>query len=478
MNSFKPGAESSAWKIQITARLAMVAALSFLFVSPLSMAATSVSQHGFTWTFSSDRPVGQYCNGDWWVVGPVTITGITPTSATDGNGWTKNGTVVNPPVGGGQGFDSSMNGFLGVYYAPDWNVAPSLKGPLTVATGSVVSSISRSTPGTAATRPQITDAAVLTVVSSAPAAGSFRPPLAGSDKTSYWNKNQLNYGILKKLLPVSDTPALSTVEGYFVRPWFAHMEGSPARYIAPLNNMPEYGRDQAQMLSLGLLSLHLNYSDAQKEKLYIRLVQCGIDVFGAVKNGMVYLDYGGLNCGRKAPLVLAALALNDANMKVYADAAQKFIFQDDRQIWIVTQSDIGREIYPKEQDGRVREPYTQAHVGLPEWGSQHTKNNKWDGSNWDVFYRHINGGPLAAHSLFAILLEGGRAAWNWEPFFLYHDRFWSIEGQNGYTGQKEGAPNNINKFAFNMWKAYRGTLSIPPPTPGPSSPQGLKVVNP
>ena len=33
-----------------------------------------VTQYGITWTF--DRPVqaGQFVTGDWWVVGPVTVT--------------------------------------------------------------------------------------------------------------------------------------------------------------------------------------------------------------------------------------------------------------------------------------------------------------------------------------------------------------------------------------------------------------------
>ena len=40
--------------------------------------ATSVSQWGITWTFDGDYTTGQYANGDYWVVGPVNITAITP----------------------------------------------------------------------------------------------------------------------------------------------------------------------------------------------------------------------------------------------------------------------------------------------------------------------------------------------------------------------------------------------------------------
>ena len=38
----------------------------------------SVSQYGITWTFAKPARVGQFVNGDWYVVGPVTIEAIAP----------------------------------------------------------------------------------------------------------------------------------------------------------------------------------------------------------------------------------------------------------------------------------------------------------------------------------------------------------------------------------------------------------------
>lgn len=441
-------------------RLISVGFASLWFALP-AFAASSASQHGITWTFSSDRTVGQYANGDWWVVGPVTITSISPNSVTDGSGWTKNGTMVNPPVGTAQGFDSSIQTYA--QWNSALNVSPGFKGsPLSVPAGSsVVSSISNSTAGDVATRPQLQHGAVLTVVASAPSAGAFRPPIMGTDKTHYWNKSNLNYGILQKLAPVASTPLLSTVEGYFERPWFAQMEGSAARYIAPSNSMPEYGRDQAQRLSLGLLSLHLNYTDAQKEKLYVRLVQYGIDLYGSVRSGTVFVDNGGLNAGRKAPLVLAGLALNDANILQWADAAQHFVFQEDRQTWFVTQSDVGRAML--QEATKPRETYLQSHVGMPEWGEKHTSQPVRDDSRWGAaFYRWI-GGTWMGNVLMAHLTTGGVQAWNHQPLFAYSDRYWELEKNS----QTFSAPNDISPFVYQMWAAYRGAspATIPPPPP-------------
>src|ERR1035437_6314585 len=38
----------------------------------------SVSQYGITWTFEEAAPVGQFVNGDFYVVGPITIAKIDP----------------------------------------------------------------------------------------------------------------------------------------------------------------------------------------------------------------------------------------------------------------------------------------------------------------------------------------------------------------------------------------------------------------
>ena len=90
--------------------------------SGLGMAATAdrVSQYEFTWYFDHAYTVGQFANGDWWVIGPVTITNITPTyrvrdfydfttARTKGvvlkkiNGW-----QVNPTFQQKQGFDETL----------------------------------------------------------------------------------------------------------------------------------------------------------------------------------------------------------------------------------------------------------------------------------------------------------------------------------------------------------------------------------
>src|ERR1700733_11159330 len=43
---------------------------------------SSVTKDGITWTFSQPVPVGQFVTGDYYVIGPVTITTIDPAPTT------------------------------------------------------------------------------------------------------------------------------------------------------------------------------------------------------------------------------------------------------------------------------------------------------------------------------------------------------------------------------------------------------------
>ncbi|MGD9365084.1 MAG: hypothetical protein PVH87_05265 [Desulfobacteraceae bacterium] len=158
------------------------------------------------------------------VIGPVTIVGIDPASTQRG-GRTMNGAMVNPSptLGSTQGYDSAMYAGYGPAYDADLNVALDISAdhPLVLDPGvSLVSSISEAEAGA---RPQLLSAAVLTVLASAPPAGSFRPPYTGEDKTIRFNVTDLDYTPLASLSPVASTPQPAEVARYFERPWIDHV---------------------------------------------------------------------------------------------------------------------------------------------------------------------------------------------------------------------------------------------------------------
>jgi len=323
--------------------------------------ASQVSQFGITWIFDKEYEYGQFANGDYWVVGPVTVIDINPLSIVS-SGRTINGSMVNPVANPGyQGYDSAADGFNASYNAgrPGGNNLSSAS-PLSLAVNtSLVSSISLATAGKTA----LQTAAVLTVLASVPTEGSFRPPYCGADKTIRFNKAALNYSLLASLEPVATTPTLATAERYFERPWIDHRPGYSGDQIHPSENMPDYSRSMAAEIGIGSLMLHLNFSNAQKETLFIRMTQLGIDLFGVVKNGgsQNWFNDGGHASGRKWPILFAGIVLDDPDMKAIGDKSGDYLysnghkagnpptdyihFGEDDQTFYVTSDDIYPQPY-------------------------------------------------------------------------------------------------------------------------------------
>jgi hypothetical protein len=278
--------------------------------------AKAVHQHGITWTFAAEYRVGQFANGDFWVVGPVSVEGISPASAVV-DGSTRNGSMINPVSNLSQGFDSR---------ASHWNtdlcvgIGVSRSNPLVVPGGS--SLISTKSLGTYTDGSYLDSAAILTVLVQAPEAGSFRPSYFGTDKTIRYNVSDLDYDVLGTLdandVGVSGTvPNLSTVAGYFQRPWVSFVANWGGRNVHPINNMKPYGRDRSVQTGIGGLLLQLNFTNKQKETLLTRYTQVGIDWYGVASHPggrTTWIANGGHCMGHKFPILFAGTVLGDNNM--------------------------------------------------------------------------------------------------------------------------------------------------------------------
>lgn len=403
-------------------------------------AARSITQFGITWTFDRDPPSGQFANGDHWVVGPVNLIAITPRPIAT-TGGSLHGSMINPAVNGPQAYDSRIKNNR---FDSTANVAARL--PVRLEPGTSLLSSESFTTHAAGDKPQLKTIAILTVLAAPAPPGSFRPPPVGADKTLRWNISDLNYGKLRSLPRVSHTPPLSSTAANFERPWIEQGTTWISRYLHPAENQPGYGREIAHTLAIGLLALQLDYPPREKEELLVRLVQYGIDVYGSARQGGVWPAGGGHNHGRKMPLLLAGAMLGDADMLAFADGP-RLVFQEDRQIWYVTQADVGRELHSA--DRRPRERYLASDIGIAEWGEKHFPEPRWDGRNWNSYYRTIVGSSLLGHVLTARLM-GLTEAWNWPAQFDYADRYWEIEHKHAGKG-----PNSIPRFVASMWAAYR-----------------------
>ncbi len=447
---------------RFSAALHIVALSGLMFTA--AGAATSASRHGVTWFFAEDRQTGLFANGDPWVVGPVTITSITPGTAKVDGTHTMNGTVVNPPwvknspgfdpgVGwvARQGWDSRMRDSI---YLPALNIGNTL--PKTIAAGSSVCSAISFTARIGGNGQQLDTIAILTVLAVPAPDGSFRPPyIGGVDKSVKWNKSNLNYSRLKTLPVVPFTPTFAAVEANYEKTHIALTPGWTADYVSPLSHdNPGYGREISHKSAEAALLLNLAFTNAQKERLLILYVQRGIDIYGVLACGGGWWADGGHNHGRKLPMMVAGWVLDAPEILNYGGGS----FAENQQHFYVTQADVN---LPRLVDGRPRLPYTTAMLGIPEWGSNHTGYPAGDGSNWDVYYRQLVGVSTIGSAL-TVRIMGMDDAWKHKATLDYYDRFWTME-----RGNVSGGTNSIQHFVSEMWKAYRGGgTSVTPPAGG------------
>lgn len=401
-----------------------------------------VRRNGVTWTFARPRRVGQFVNGDWWVVGPVSLVAITPACAAQGPR-VQHGAMINPdPRRAQQGYDSATAGSAECSrYTDELNVARGVSpaAPLRLPAGSsLVSAVSHPTPGQL---PQLDRCAVLTVVAAAPAPNSFRPPYCGADKRARWSADELDETCLHRLPQVPGSPTTRALVSRLENTWLDHLPGLPGRYLHPRANMPDYGRDIADVVGAAALTLNCDLPASDKRALLVVMVQLGIDVYGIVKNGGRFLADGGAGSGRKLPLLIAGLALHDADLLDAAGRARA-AFGEDAQTFYVAETAPG--VFNGGHGG-----YVEADVGLPEWGIHHADDPSGDRKGWgaDPYRRCCTANSWVGFVLAARIM-GLREAWEHPALFDYVDRYMQIERPGHWM-------RSWSPFAERMWERYR-----------------------
>jgi uncharacterized repeat protein (TIGR02543 family) len=457
---------------------------------PAEVGSNWIEQWGIRWTFDKNISLtsgsgiyqyGQFANGDYWIVGPVTIISITPqskvTTATDtdrngrafGAGITIHGSMVNITPGSAHGYCSNVGG---------WNAAlnvalgVSASSPLVLPAGRSLVSTESKMP-LAPDYSYIQKAAVLTVLAQAPAAGSFRPPYCGTDKTIRFNKSQLDYSKLASLTPVAGMPSLASVEATFEKVWLDHKGSYEGRYLHPYENMPNYGCDMAERIGIAGMMLNLRHSadpvtnNALKEKLLISFVQYGIDLWGVYKAGGtdIWKMDGGHGPGRKLPILMAGTLLGDQEM---ADIGKHNIsdpfFGEDHTTYYLYREEVQRWIgsdgkYPPENEGRddpasyyIESDYASIDLrnkSIPAWTSgmdytqdtlvlrnnvyysckaRHTSSSTTEpalGSSWQTYWRALESHYLGIPE-FGKWYEGGA------PLGVYQGR-WITRGNQTWS---------------------------------------------
>lgn len=422
------------------------AAVIFLFAQAGQGAMQStVSSNSITWTFDQQYECGQFVNGDWWVKGPATVQSVSPAPAGG-----RHGSMVNPSAAG-QAYDSRVAGYnagLGVSY------------PKVLQGGqSLVSTESHTTTGchndlmgvcVAEAHSYLKRAAVLTCVSTAPAATAFRPAFCGSDKKIYDSAN-LNRGLLPKLAPLAGTPSAATYTRYFRYPWLHQVPDWQGRMVHPTENMPNYYREAYMIYSETSLLMLLDV--AGKEELLINFVQYGIDTHSSTRLGL------GDRHTCKWPILFAGIMLGET-------ALQSSSYGGFREIW-------GTYYGTGWHGGTVLWDATPQyeHVHPSQWQNfstypQFQNAGGADGACKLETYRHCCSSHTWPGMAMAIkFFPGAKELYAHNAFFDYVDR-WMTEDLaylreaaapvcgagyvSGWTGKSAGS-----NFASLMWIYYR-----------------------
>jgi hypothetical protein len=454
--------------------------------------ASSISKDGITWTFSEAVPVGQFVTGDYYVVGPVTITKIDPAPTIAAP--YENGSVVDLPTANGKsGFDSRLNDGTD----ESWWFDATLRSypPITLKPGdSLVSSISlaqiHSVPevmrASDMSASPVATVSVLTVLSSAPSADAFRPSYCDRSETIY-HANSLQRNLLPSLAPPNPsapngTPTLAQFEALYRRPW---IDTNAFLFDAPADYMPSYGQHVAFADSYASLLLMLNFSADQKVNLTNYFVQYGIDLNGCVQAGYGWPAFGGHRSGRKLPIIFAGILLNNDAMKNVSALHPNQFGEDMQTLYIKDLPPAGTFV----QAWQGATVIYGGHYGVNADGSVVSAGlygpyEQLQPANWPLIspteqlgeaYRRCCTSVSWVGEALTIHILKAEPVWNHIAFFDYVDRWMTeddtqaiaeIKAQSGFDysadwerqGQTEfWLQGEFPQYTFidDMWKAYR-----------------------
>ena len=450
----------------------------------------SVTQYGITWTFEQPARVGQFVNGDFYVVGEVTIRMIDPKPL-----W---GEEVKDRLNKGQVHDdqyagkearhgSSLNpvprrpgarGYNSVGFdsrTPEGRYDPEQFAhlPIKMVPGdSLVSTISRESNQITAWDGQHVDplraAAVLTCLAEPQPADAFRPSYCDSKNSKIFLSRNLRRDLLTKLPRVAGMPeTLDVYARKFQRPW---IDLADFGFAAPKENLPHYGQQMAEQVGEGSLLLLMDYTPEQKETTLVHFVQIGIDLHGVARAGFVWVAHGGLYSGRKWPIVLGGILLDDPDMQSPQKKLPKLIFHEDQQTAFGPVTYRGKTFEKAWGGSKViflgHSPYLIKDTEKAEtrhwddgWGlievyppSEWPSKNREKGSlpASEGYRRSNTSGAWIPEALAARILHAEKI-WDHDAFFAYVDRWMTEDDAAQIKALKEAGLGDMTAKALGEW---------------------------
>jgi len=451
-----------------------------------------VSQHGITWTFQEPARVGQFVNGDWYAVGPVTIKAIEPKPLYGSeipkrdldrmdkerpvDQRVRNGFMLNPPAAMRVAYDSGVRNWfepalvrrLPVAMKPGDSLVSTISMPKNlVLHAQLRNKIER---GEGDSSP-IRTAAVLSCVSGPQPPDAFRPAFCDRRQRIYLARD-LKRELLPTAAAATSMPEVRKYVRFTRRPWVGT---GFFGFEEPVENMPQYGLEYGRVAGMCALLLATDLKPAEKEPLLVNFVQVGIDLGGMVRSGHPgWTGWGGHGSGRKLPIVFAGLLLGDDELAHVNRSFPKVSFGEDEQTaygdcWtgakVVFAGHSGIDAATGVGRNRGR--------GQP-WGPyEHMPPSQWkEGQKTSEAYRRCCTSVGWVAQALALRLMHAETAWGHDAFFDYVDR-WMVENDAGFVKTiKESTGHDHDKswarqgqawdaLAREMWAKHRPALEAP-----------------
>jgi hypothetical protein len=440
----------------------------------------SASVHGITWTFTREVRVGRFVNNDFYVVGPCTVSAITPAPTASP---ARNGSVVNiPPEDQGTGFDDrSANYRAGFRKYPPMYLQPG---------DALVSTISLSDSAQSALRAWLSSndgtesicrtAAVLTCVSTPVATDAFRPSYCDRQQKLYY-ADSLRWNALPNLKRVKSMTNAKLHE------WAWHFINSPwldvcfFGFDAPTDYMTHYSAETGRAVGIATLFLLCDFTRAEKDSLMKGLLQYGIDLWGIARGcnaSRGWQAHGGHGSGRKWPMIFSGIMFGDTAMAAPTKTFPNLRIGEDMQTsrgfcWATNDTNY---VYTGHQGLWNGKPVSTS----PGWGPyEDTPPSQWycceSGYTTPLgesYRRCCTSHAWIAEALSARLM-GALNLWNHPDFFGYCDRWMTethfdsleiiaIKAAKGWDfsadWERQGA--SWDDITNDMWKTYRKSSAV------------------
>ncbi|MEK7413380.1 MAG: hypothetical protein AAB263_08690, partial [Planctomycetota bacterium] len=458
----------------MNACLSLVVVVACMLSRIASAAEDSVSQYGITWKFDKPVTIGQFVNGDYYVVGPVTVVEVTPAPSRNGKEL-RNGSMLNPPVTNFSAYDNRFpNGYreeLITTYPVALKPGDSLVSTISLERGQAIEKLPGNEGG------KLRASAVLTCLKESVPADAFRPGYCDLKKDVIHRFSETHWELLPTTIALASiqkkpTWSWAELERAFDRSWLDHVYGWESRDLHPSENMPGYGQQVVRVVSMAGLMLCSDASKEHKTKLCQRMIQVGIDNWAIAKRGKAGKEggwpaAGGFGSGRKFPIIFAAVMLQDQEMLQLSTNAPEAAFGEDEHTefgscWTGACVRFSGQ-YPR--SGQTdRGPYEHLWPGL------------WPGpsNTMSEGYRRANTSNSWPGVALATLLLKAEKIWNHDAFFAYVDR-WMHEDDTQYIAWiKEAISADYNKdwsrqthcfdddWIEEVWGKYRQSPGLPP----------------